>query len=149
MNAPKAWNATSERTRDVQNIGELRLPEELVDEPFYLIHFAAGYSFFDQENYKEALPHFEAALQRRGGLPKELADLQFFTAFCDSLLSPGQKDRTAKLQEAIGRYQEAAKVYEELDQERWAQTQNNLGAAYAQLRTGDRTSESAKGHRRI
>jgi hypothetical protein len=32
MNAPKAWGATSERTRGVQKIDELRLPEELVDE---------------------------------------------------------------------------------------------------------------------
>jgi hypothetical protein len=78
VNAPKVWSAASERTRDVQNIGELRLPEELVDEPFYLIHFAAGYSYYDQGNYKEALPHFRAALQRKGGLPNELADLHFF-----------------------------------------------------------------------
>jgi hypothetical protein len=60
MNAPKAWGATSERTRGAQKIDELRLPEELVDEPFYLIHFAAGYSCFDQNKYKEALTTFRS-----------------------------------------------------------------------------------------
>jgi hypothetical protein len=50
VNPPKAWSATSERTYDAVKIDEVRLPEELVDEPFYLIHFAAGYSHFDQAN---------------------------------------------------------------------------------------------------
>jgi hypothetical protein len=48
--APKKWSAARERTHDVQSITELQLPEELVDEPFYLIHFAAGYSYYDRAN---------------------------------------------------------------------------------------------------
>jgi hypothetical protein len=46
MAAPKAWGAASERTHDEQSITELHLPQEVVDEPFYLIHFAAGYAPF-------------------------------------------------------------------------------------------------------
>ena len=76
VNAPKASALTSERTHDVQNIEELRLPGELVDEPFYLVHFVAGYSYYDQANYKEAKSNFEAALSHRGGSPNENADLQ-------------------------------------------------------------------------
>ena len=105
VNAPKDWSVTSERTRATQEIDNLHLPEELVDEPFYLIHFAAGYSYYNQENYKEALPQFEVALQRKGGLPNELADLQFFAAFCNDWLSDGQEDISAKLQEAIELYE--------------------------------------------
>jgi hypothetical protein len=95
VNAPKAWSATSERTHDVQKIDELRLPEEIVDEPFYLIDFAAGYSYYDQDNWKEALPYFDAALRRHGGSPNEIADVQFLTGICDYLLGAGRKDMTA------------------------------------------------------
>jgi hypothetical protein len=96
VNAPNAWSVTSERTHDVEKIDELQLPEELVDEPFYLIHFAAGYSYLNRDNYKEALPHFEVALRRHGGLPNEIADLQFFTGFCAYALSDGQTDISVK-----------------------------------------------------
>jgi tetratricopeptide (TPR) repeat protein len=138
ISAPEHWSGARERTHDVQNITELQLPEELVDEPFYLIHFAAGYSYYAQENYKDALPHLEAALRRKGGLPNELADLQFFTGFCAYSVGGGQKDITAKLQEAIMLYENAAKVYESSEQKKWALIQLNLGAAYRTLPTGDR-----------
>src|SRR5207244_8465649 len=114
--ARKEWSAFSERTHDVQNITEVRLPEDVVDEPFYLIHFAARYSYYGHDNYKEALPHFRAALRRKGSLVDELADLQFVTAFCDYWLATGQKDMTVmtvNLEEAIGLYEKAAKVYDE------------------------------------
>src|SRR5262249_16149222 len=75
VNAPKNWEAKLERTNDAQNIAELQLPTEVVDEPFYLIHFAAGYSCYNHKNYKGALPHFKAALVRKGASGSELADL--------------------------------------------------------------------------
>src|SRR4030095_16705095 len=62
----KDWSAARERTHDAQSITELHLPEALGDEPFYLIHFAAGYSYSVQGKYKEALLHFKAALGRKG-----------------------------------------------------------------------------------
>ncbi len=65
--APQNWGAASERTHDAQIIKEFQLPAEVVNEPFYLIHFAAGYSYYDRGAYKEALPHFETALRRKGG----------------------------------------------------------------------------------
>jgi tetratricopeptide (TPR) repeat protein len=135
--APKGWSAASERTRDVQSITELRLPEEVVDEPFYLIQFAVGYSYYSQDNYKEALPHFRAALRRKGALPNELTDLQFCTAFCHHSLAAGQKNMTANLQEAIALYETAGAVYEATNQQKWALTQNNLGTAYAELPVGN------------
>jgi tetratricopeptide (TPR) repeat protein len=144
MAGPEDWSATRERTHDEKNITELRLPEELVDEPFYLIQFAAGYSYYYQRNYREALPHFKAALRRKGASPDELADLQFFTAFCDYSLSLGQRNMTVSLEEAIGLFEKAAKVYEGVDQRKWAMTQNNLGAAYSNLPTGDRTANLQK-----
>src|SRR5947199_2807983 len=146
MAAPKGWRAVRERTHD-KSIAELHLPKELVDEPFYLIDFAAGYSYYVQENYKEALVHFKAALRRKGGSPRELADLQLFTAFCEYSLGKGQKNMSVNLQEAIGLYEKAAKVYEgqeEQNEKKWAMTQNNLGVAYDELPTGDRAANLQK-----
>jgi tetratricopeptide (TPR) repeat protein len=142
--APENWSAMLERAHEVTNITELRLPEELVDEPFYLIHFAAGYSYYERTNYREALPHFKAALRRKGALSDELADLQFFTAFCDWSLAAGQKTMNANLQEAIELYEKAAKVYEGADQQKWALSQNNLGSAYRDLATGDQAANLQK-----
>jgi tetratricopeptide (TPR) repeat protein len=144
MAAPQEWSAARERTHDEQRIIELHLPQELVDEPFYLIHFAAGYSYYIQDKYEEALPHFEAALGRKGALPKELADLQFFTAVCHYQLAADQESRHANLQEAIALYEKAARVYEKVDQKKWVATQNNLGALYCELPTGDRAANLLK-----
>jgi tetratricopeptide (TPR) repeat protein len=112
VNAPKAFSDISERTLDAQRIDELRLPEELVDEPFYLIHFIAAFSYFDQENYKEALSHFETALRRKGGSPSEIADLLSFGGICAYKLGSGQKEVSANLKEAIGLFEKAAEAYE-------------------------------------
>jgi tetratricopeptide (TPR) repeat protein len=142
--APEGWAAETKRTHDVQSITELHLPDGLTDEPFYLIRFAAGYSYANQNNYREALRQFKAALQRKGSSASELADLQFFTAFCDYSLSFGQRDMTVSLEEAIGLFEKAAKVYKEADQKKWAMTQNNLGAAYGHLPTGDRAANLQK-----
>jgi tetratricopeptide (TPR) repeat protein len=144
VETPEGWSAVSERTRDVQSITELRLPEEVVDEPFYLIQFAVGYSYYSQNNYKEALPHFRAALRRKGALPNELTDLQFCTAFCHHSLAAGQKNMTTNLQEAIALYETAGAVYEATNQQKWALTQNNLGTAYAELPVGNLTANLQK-----
>jgi tetratricopeptide (TPR) repeat protein len=144
VNASKGLSATSERTRGMQKIEDLGLPEEFVDEPFYLIDFVVGYSYYNQGNYKEALPHFEAAVRRHTGSPNEIADLQFFTADCDYSLGAGQKAIPADLQEAIGLYEKATKAYEGADQKKWAVTQNDLGVAYTSLSTGDRTANLQK-----
>jgi tetratricopeptide (TPR) repeat protein len=146
--APKNWSVKSERGAVVvQNIAELHLPKEFVDEPFYLMRFAAGYSYYAQTKYKEALIHFKDALRRKGGSANELADLQFLTAFCDHSLASGQKNMSANLQEAIGLYEKAAKVYagqEQQSEKKWASTQSNLGNAYVDLPTGDRAANLQK-----
>jgi len=108
MAAPKGWRAVRERTHD-KSITELHLPKELVDEPFYLIHFAAGYAFLLQSNYGEALLHFKAALGRQGALPKELADLQLFAAYCHYSLSDSD-EASAEYDKAIADYDEVIRL---------------------------------------
>src|SRR6184192_1957138 len=108
MAAPKGWRAVRERTHD-KSITELHLPKELVDEPFYLIHFAAGYAFLLQSNYGEALLHFKAALGRQGALPKELADLQLFAAYCHYSLGDSD-EASAEYDKAIADYDEVIRL---------------------------------------
>jgi tetratricopeptide (TPR) repeat protein len=144
MAALEKWSAARERTHEEQSITELHLPEELVDEPFYLIHFAGGYSYYIQKNFKEAVVNFKAALRRKGSSANELADLQFFTAVCDLSLAAGQRNIGANCQEAIELFAKAAKVYEATDKGKWAKTQNNLGIAYSELPTGDRAENMKK-----
>ena len=125
----KGWSAARERTHAEQSITELHLPEELVDEPFYLIHFAAGYSYYVQGEYEEALPHFKAALGRQGAFPNELADLQFFTAFCHSLL--GAND------EAIADYDKVIRL-----DPKYAAAYNNRGIVYQDKEDYDKAINS-------
>ncbi|MCJ7777873.1 MAG: hypothetical protein MUP16_06125, partial [Sedimentisphaerales bacterium] len=134
-----------ERTLGVQNISELTLPEELVDQPIYLTHFVAGYSFYDQHQYQDAVEHFELALSRKGSLPGELAYLHFFAGYCHYCLAQGQKTMDTHLRTAI-RYYEAVVNYFEPNRfpQEWATAQNNLGIAYADLPTGDRTENLKK-----
>src|SRR5213595_440082 len=108
MAAPKGWRAVRERTHD-KSITELHLPKELVDEPFYLIHFAAGYAFLLQSNYGETLLHFKAALGRQGALPKELADLQLFAAYCHYSLGDSD-EASAEYDKAIADYDEVIRL---------------------------------------
>jgi tetratricopeptide (TPR) repeat protein len=136
----KDWSAVQERTHDLT---EVDLPEELWEEPFYLIHFAAGYSYYIQKNYKDALPLFQAALVRKGALTKELADLQFCTAVCQHSLASSQEPMAANLQEARRLLEEAAKVYKVKDQGKFATTQYNLGTLYSEL-TEDRSANLLK-----
>jgi tetratricopeptide (TPR) repeat protein len=123
--APKNWSAARERTHDVQIIDKVHLPEELVDEPFYLIHLAAGYSYFIQHKYEEALPRFKAASGRQGAFPNELADLQFCTAFCHYLL--GATD------EAIADYDKVIRL-----DPKSAAAYNNRGIVYQDKRQYDK-----------
>jgi tetratricopeptide (TPR) repeat protein len=129
MAAPKNWSAARERTHDAQGITELHLPEELVDEPFYLIHFAAGYSYYTQYKFEEALPHFTAALGRQGAFPNELADLQFFTAFCHYLLRAND--------EAIADYDKVIRL-----DPKYAAAYNNRGIVYQDKREYDKAINS-------
>ena len=115
-----------------------------MDEPFYLIHSAAAFSYYIQNKYEEALRHFNAALGRKGALPNELADLQFLAACCKYSLGAGQETKAADLQETIGLFEKAARVYEKVDQKKWVMTQYNLAVVYAGLPTGDRTASTQK-----
>lgn len=134
--APKEWPVNRERTQDEPiEITDLRLPAEAVDEPLYLVHFGAGFSFYVRGDYAKALPHFKAALLR--GLaaePEELADLRFFAARCHHGLTEGQKAPSGELKNTIELYTLAADAYEKMDRkDDWAKAQNNLGAAYGSL----------------
>src|ERR1700722_4889261 len=145
LSAPEAWSPTTERTHDAEKMDELHLPEELVDEPLYLSYFSVGYSFYNKRNYKDALPHFEAALERHvGGSPNEIADLRFFIADCDYSLGFGQKDMATKFQEGIELNEKAAKAYKNVDQKKWTLTQINLGIAYSRLPTRNHAANLQK-----
>src|SRR6266516_4214009 len=130
----------SERTHEVQSITELRLPDILVDEPFYLLDLAVGVSYYRDSKYQDALPRFKAALQRKGASPDELAELQFLTAFCDWSVSVSQKKQSSYVEEAIELFEKAAKAFQPVDQQKWAMTQMNLGVAYRALQIGDRVA---------
>jgi tetratricopeptide (TPR) repeat protein len=141
--APKEWPVNLERTRDKpMDITDLRLPAEAVDEPLYLVHFGAGFSFYVRGDYAHALPNFEAALERgRAAEPDELADLRFFAARCHHGLTVGQKAPSGALEKAIELYKLAADAYEKMDRkDDWAKAQNNLGAAYGSLGSDGSTS---------
>ena len=136
----KEWMPMSERTHEVQSITELRLPDILVDEPFYLLDLAVGVSYYRDSKYQDALPRFKAALQRKGASPDELAELQFLTAFCDWSVSVSQKKQSSYVEEAIELFEKAAKAFQPVDQQKWAMTQMNLGVAYRALQIGDRVA---------
>ena len=130
-----SWRVTSSAVEDVVRLGF---------STGGFRSFAAGYSYYEQKNYRQALVHLKAALERKGSSPAELADLQFFTAFCDSSLAESQTDKTP-LNEAIDLYENAGKIYEgRRDETAWARTQNNLAIAYSGLSTGDRIANVQK-----
>jgi len=86
----------------------------------------------------------KAALGRKGASPNELADLQFFTAFCHCSVCVGQEKMGTNFQEAIGLYEQAARVYEVVNQNKFAITQYNLGLLYSVFSTGDRAANLLK-----
>lgn len=54
---------TTERTLQVQNISELKLPPEIVTHPIYLTHFAVAYTQYYQNKYDEAIERFETLIK--------------------------------------------------------------------------------------
>jgi hypothetical protein len=157
VSAPKLSFAPSERTGEVVGIKDVRLPDELVDAPFYLIHFAKGYSYYDQGNTEDALREFQVALSGKGGASNDLADLQFLAGTCYYLLRMSEGDVTVQtrrpikqdekgkvklhhsedaggiltdnLNHAIDLYEKAAVFYKVANQEKWAIAQKFLGIA--------------------
>jgi hypothetical protein len=74
-------------------------------------------TLFDNRPITSALDHINANSNFSFGLALD--------GFCDDALGAGQKEMTAKLQEAIGLYEKATEVYEGADQNKWAATQTN------------------------
>jgi tetratricopeptide (TPR) repeat protein len=134
----------TERFLDVQNISNLNnFPAVLFNEPICLVHFVIGYSFYARMQYDEALRHFEMALKRNAVSPDELIDLKSFTGACHLHLAQGQEMMDAHLRAAIGYFQETATYFQSHDAMlNWAMTQNNMGRAYGDLRTGDLAANS-------
>jgi len=127
-----------DRALQAQGLGEISLTAELVNRPIFLTHFAAGYSFYDRNDYAASLTHFEAALKRVAANPIELNDIRFYAGCCHLELAQGQREMEWHLRRAIAYYETVVKYYTEKDfPEDWAATQNNLGIAYAKLPTND------------
>lgn len=129
-----------ERALEVQILTELSLPAELVNQPIFLTHFAVGYSFYDRKDYAASLMHFEAALKQSVANPSELTDIRFYVGTCHLYLAQGQREMEWHLRHAIAYYDTVLQHHIEKDfPEQWARTQNNLGTAYRNLPTGDRS----------
>lgn len=134
-----------EHTLLAQDITELKLPVELVGQPIFLAHFAAGYAFYNRGAFAGALAHFEAALQRSVATDDELTDLRLFAGTSHLRLAPGQRDMAAHLEKAISYYQAALTVLTEHESpENWANVQHNIGTAYGRLSTDGRSKNLQK-----
>lgn len=128
-----------ECTLNVQNISEIKLPEEVVFRPIYITHFVVGYSLFNQQQYSEALEHFEIALNWKEILPSEVAILHYFAGNCHLFLGQKETITGEHLSLAIDQFKDALNHFEPNNfPDYWAAIQNNLGCAYFQLPTGTR-----------
>jgi len=134
-----------ERSLAPQNINEMSLPPEIVKQPIYLTHFAAGYVFYDRKDYTSALLHFNAVLNRLTTNVIESHGIHFYIGTTYCYLAQGQKKMAWHLQHAISHFDTVLDYYtEENFPEQWAATQNNLGGAYALLPTGNRSQNLQK-----
>jgi len=135
----------SERTLKVQNITEVSLPAELVNQPIYLTHFVAGFNSYFRENYATAITHFKAALSRPVENSIDLNDIRFYTGSSHFEFAKGQTEMAWHLEQAIAYYNRVLDFYTEQNfPQKWANTQNNLGAAYWSLPTGNRSENLQK-----
>ena len=136
---PQRRPVKTERTLEVVDITELKLPPELVSEPIILTHLVAGLVSYERSEYTAALAHFEAMLRRSDVPPEELSEIRFYVGNCHWHLAQGQRNMAEHLAQAIAAYEAALRVRTERESPAdWATTQNNLGTAYANLPTGDR-----------
>lgn len=123
-----------------QDITELEFPSAQVDQPIYLKHFITGYAFYDREDYASALAQFKAVLNQSVVNPIELNEIRIYCGNSHRYLGEGQREMALHLQKAIAYYDTVLSFYTEQDfAEQWAKTQKNLGQAYADLPTGDRS----------
>ena len=122
-------------------ITDLKLPSELTSAPIRLAHFAAGYGFFKNKEYRAALDHLDAGLKHAGDNRQELADMRSLCRSSCWLLARDQRV-SAYLRRPIEDFTAVLNVYEEENSlEKWAATQNNLGPSTWTCRpaTGRRT----------
>lgn len=130
-----------ERTLEIQTINEINLPHAMVGQPLYLAHFIAGFRQYDERKYKEALRHFSLAVHSPEATPPEKADLLFVTGTTRLDVGVGQKEMSEQLTQAVQELSEAVEFYrQDNDRMKLARAENNLGNAYGELPTGDRTA---------
>jgi len=130
-----------------QMLGDVNLPNELVDEPISLTHFISGYDFLDRKDYTSALAEFEATLKRPVADSTELNDIRFYAGTSHLLLAQSQnKDEMDRhLQLATSYYDTVSNFYNRNELSiQWAVTQNNLGITYALSPKGDRDQNLRK-----
>ncbi len=101
-------DADEQRTHDVQSITELRLPEIVVDEPFYLLDLAVGVSYYREGStamlYRVLRPRYSGKALRPTNLRRCILD-----CFLRLVALRQPKERGSYLEEAIELFEKAAK----------------------------------------
>ena len=134
-----------ERTLSAQNLGEVNLSPEPVNHPIHVIHFVIGHALFEHKDFDAALARFKAILARPVTSAIELNDSRYFAANCHYYLAQNSKEPTWHLQQAIAYYDTVLSLYTEQNfPKAWAIVQNDLGNAYVDLPTGDRSENLQK-----
>ena len=134
-----------ERTLSAQNLGEVNLSPELVSHPIHVINFVIGYTLFEHKDFAAALARFKTILARPMTSAIELTDSRYFAGNCHFYLAQSSKEPAWHLQQAIAYYDTVLSFYTEQNfPKAWAIVQNDVGNAYVDLPTGDRSANLQK-----
>jgi tetratricopeptide (TPR) repeat protein len=133
----------------VQSIADIQLPKEVIDAPFYVVHFLAAFDANSRGDEPNALVELEECLGRSGALPQEKGDLQFLAGLTALFLSNqrGGYDPAATevSMKAVKYLREAADVWKDSNKAKWAIAENNLAPAYIQLQSPNRIENLRNG----
>ncbi len=134
-----------DRTLSTQNLGEVNLSPELVNQPIHVISFVIGYALFEHKDFDAALARFKTILARPVTSAIELNDSRYFAGNCHYYLAQNSREPAWHLQQAIAYYDTVLSLYTEQNfPKAWAVVQNDLGNAYVELPTGDRSANLQK-----
>lgn len=116
---------------DVQEIDNMKLPEELVSEPICLAVFIAGRSSFIKGQYAEALNYLNSASTFSRSESPEFALLEFSIASCRLKMARSSSNCKEVVGQAIDNLTSAARGFDRTNSPHaWARTEGNLGLAF-------------------
>lgn len=134
-----------ERTLSAQSLGEVNLSPESVSHPVHVIHFVIGHALFEHKDFAAALARFKTILASPVASGIELNDSRYFAGNCHYYLAQSSREPASHLQQAIAYYDTVLGLYTERNfPKAWAVVQNDLGNAYVDLPTGDRSANLQK-----